>query len=611
MSIRPPIRASGFKAKRHKSKYIVPFIGSQDYTHKLGKTVGDLEVGCPIRIVKSIQIKGIEHVWFEAEGDPDTIHLAMVSKLQKPESIPVNNVGLKYEQELVYQLSGHGIAEPEGAGSTGGYDLKLIKMHQICNSRKRETVIGEVKSHPVDAAFGQLTINFDYDTGWIITDKNRKLRPTYAKRVDEMLDAPHPELTFMTVRQFLNHYHHPDDPLMGGIRAKSFRIEHPDMKPAESYLNDHDTSVVQVGGHGLYKTGKYDVTGCGLPRLKGKGLWLIRQKGENIETRCVQFKARKKSSFVNSHLDLDNPEDVIKIAIMMGHKKMRLRQSIPHIHTTNQKAPSLISTVSRAKFTLKQVFGNGRFQAHVTEKTDGMVFEVGFDDEGFFTRTAHSDKMRLPGDYTVDARRKFGSSWDPFISGQHDGIHDALMKNKNLVEYLKQTNPMRGEVFHRHQGKFDGNTVTLVGTKYYKEILGKEGAFILHTQLTENQDHVNKLTYELDDENFKFLHDDTGVTIDIDVAWQLNQLLEIEDGIKRRNHPDYSKMETISFEFKGKIYNALKDLRPMWGPEAEGYVLHPINGAPKMKIIRDGWRSTLGDNDGQQRENRRVLCNAN
>ena len=51
----------------------------------------------------------------------------------------------------------------------------------------------------------------------------------------------------------------------------------------------------------------------------------------------------------------------------------------------------------------------GKLSGTMTEKSDGMGFEVGHDDHGFYTRSSRSDKVRNAGDYTAYAKQKHGA----------------------------------------------------------------------------------------------------------------------------------------------------------------------------------------------------------
>ena len=319
---RPSIKATGHSAERHKAAYIDPFVGSEEHSHKLSGKVDDLEKGHSVRITHAHVEDGKTHVRFQAHGKGDKEYSAPASKLQKPGKAPPNQ-GHSYEENLVAKLHKHGIARPETAGSTAGSDMTLIRMHKILANKKKQKITGEIKQEANKAAFGQITLRHTEKHGWHIPEKNRQNRPTFAKHAEEMLDSKHPEHSHMTVRQYMNKHHHPDNPEKpkpDAARAKTFTVDHHNMHPAEAYLQDHHVDVLQIGGgHGLYKAGKHDPTGHGLPRLKGPGRFTIRQKTDNPSSRTIQFSPRTKTELPKSHVNLDHDEHIAKFAHSMGH----------------------------------------------------------------------------------------------------------------------------------------------------------------------------------------------------------------------------------------------------------------------------------------------------
>ena len=283
-----------------------------------------------------------------------------------------------------------------------------------------------------------------------------------------------------------------------------------------------------------------------------------------------------------------------------------IRSGLPHIHSEHPGAPSLTSTVSRAHSSLHALIRTGRVKGHVTEKTDGMAFEMGHDEHGFYTRTSRSEKMRNRGDYARAAKAKFGKGFDPTISGHHDALHHALQQNKNLQRYLRNHKEkfgsvrMKGEAFHRPQGIQDGHHITFVGTKYHTKHLGSEGAFILHHRLPENHGHSLSSLSSLNDEKMKFHHDGVDHHVDVDVSNERDRLSKVDPDIRRKNHPHYGELQDIARSVHKKVAAAVGKNKPKWGPETEGHVLHSHDSnAPRVKVVAADFRDRKKRTEGK------------
>lgn len=274
-----------------------------------------------------------------------------------------------------------------------------------------------------------------------------------------------------------------------------------------------------------------------------------------------------------------------------------IRSGLPHIHSDHPGAPSLTSTVSKAKDQLHSLIHTGRVKGHVTEKTDGMAFECGHDENGFYTRTSRSEKMRHKGDYAKAAKAKFGKDYNKSISGNHDRLHHALHQNENLQKYLRNhaekhgSVRMKGEVFHRPQGIEHDGHITFVGTKYHTKHLGSEGAFVLHHRLPENHGHAHGSIHALSDGKMKFHHDDVEHHVDVDVSHERDRLKKVDPGIKKKAHPHYAELQSIAQSVHSKVAKAVGKNKPKWGPETEGHVLHPHDhNAPRVKVVAADFR---------------------
>lgn len=265
----------------------------------------------------------------------------------------------------------------------------------------------------------------------------------------------------------------------------------------------------------------------------------------------------------------------------------KLRKRLPHV-------------VDLTQFQFNELINSGKIQGHVTEKTDGMAFELGFDENGFYTRTSNSNKMRNVGDYYTTALNKFGSdkNFNPELSKKFDSIHGDFQSNHNLQKYLKPNNFLQGEIFHIPSGKLseDGKYVRFVGTNYSTNKMGKKGMFILHTRLLSRCNNPENISL-LSDNNYTFDHDSNGQTINLDVNDIRKKFKNLNHNIlKSRKKSDQTAKEIETKKFlnlKKHLHNKLVKYsfvhKPKWGKETEGVVIHPINSlsssAPKIKLV--------------------------
>lgn len=244
------------------------------------------------------------------------------------------------------------------------------------------------------------------------------------------------------------------------------------------------------------------------------------------------------------------------------------------------------------------MLGDGTVHGHVTEKSDGMAFEIGHDEHGVYTRTSRSEKMRRVGDYTKAAKAKFGDSMDPTISKHFDDIHHHLTSNPNLTKHLRHTGgSIKGELYHRPQGTPIGpHHVRFVGTAYDTRKMGKHGSFIVHSRLPENASLKVSHVHKLGDDNFKFDHDH----VDHDIHIPMHDLKERHAAINTdilhsrkkvdAEHKDIEKrkFESIKDEIHKRVAAHTAKVHPKWGPETEGHVIHPHASnpdAPRVKIV--------------------------
>ena len=76
------------------------------------------------------------------------------------------------------------------------------------------------------------------------------------------------------------------------------------------------------------------------------------------------------------------------------------------------------------------------------------------------------------------------------------------------------------------------------------------------------------------------------------MSHEREKLKSVADGIKKKNHPDYDKLKQISASVKKKVSAAVGKNKPKFGPETEGFVIHPHHeGAPKVKVVDPNFAS--------------------
>ena len=309
---RGAMTASGPASIEHEKKYITPHIGSKEFTHVLDKNHAGVPAGSKLRITKAERLDGKLHVHAFDDNTKES-HVIPISKIRKPGEAPKNE-GHNYEIATFERFKKAGItpADATHAGSTAGTDVPIE------NKRKKEVhkgniISGEVKEGTT-AAMGQLTINHTPENGWHITDKARKNRPKYASAIEKA--------------GLIDHMNKTQDPDKHTIettasgRAKSITFKHPDLSPAVSYLKDHHVDVLHVGsGYGTYKVNSKDVTDHGLPPIKGKGKFIIREKqAGNKRARTIAFHPDGVKGLEKSHVNLDNDDHLEHFAKTLGHR---------------------------------------------------------------------------------------------------------------------------------------------------------------------------------------------------------------------------------------------------------------------------------------------------
>ena len=273
----------------------------------------------------------------------------------------------------------------------------------------------------------------------------------------------------------------------------------------------------------------------------------------------------------------------------------KMRQGLPHFRD-----------LKPADF--HKLVSSGRIKGHVTEKTDGLAFGMGYDKDGFYTRSARSDKVRTPGEYTAYGKRKYGEDHESPFSAHYDKIHELLQNNPKLVQHLKdlhhksggQDVSMKGEMFWKPLGEHSEKGVKFVGTHYDPSKMGSHGKFVLHTKLPENSLHNHKTVSELGDEHINFDHDKVANgEVGVDVSKELEDFNSLDhEKMNSRKKSDSEakehnkrKFQAIKDSVEGKLREHINSrIKPKFGNETEGHVFHPTKeGQPRFKLTSDSF----------------------
>lgn len=283
--------------------------------------------------------------------------------------------------------------------------------------------------------------------------------------------------------------------------------------------------------------------------------------------------------------------------------------SIPHIHTMHRK--DFHALMQQEWIDLQ----------NITEKTDGYAFRFGRDKDGFWSMSSQSggNKMRTKYCYydRVEARElETGKPGNRDAAKVFGSVHSLLALNRPLQAMLLLNGPdicIPGEVLLR-RGKEtwdDAKIFQPVGTRYYTEGVGSCGKFIVHTQHPNNTGQMN-LDQKFGDDYINFDHDRFSLfgQVDEDLMY-----IDIERIAKYYNKLDHGLMlgrktkknaeqidnermqgqdfQNIVSDTVDAVFVNQLDIKPKWGPETEGYVVHPTEAYPKQprfKVISTSFR---------------------
>ena len=315
------------KAERHTNQYITPYLpGGKKHdkagTHEVAADVKGLNAGEKVtihshHIVTDEKGKQTHHVTVSKPGSRAKITIP-TSKLLKP--TVRRNRGFEQEGALAQRLNQHGLMEGGGAGFTGGNDFHLIDKRTSTKKKIRGTeghppegIQGEHKSDIKTTAFGQITLSRHPETGrWHIDDKARGKRPEYAKHVENATITVNGKK-----KSLLDHLN--DTEPQGTSNKSGFYTDETSTAPAHAYLRDHHVDVLHIDSHGTYRAGmsaESDRQQLGLPALKGKGKFRVRQKTDDPNKRTVQFSI---TDLEKSSVHLGNDEHLAALKKKLGH----------------------------------------------------------------------------------------------------------------------------------------------------------------------------------------------------------------------------------------------------------------------------------------------------
>lgn len=288
-----------------------------------------------------------------------------------------------------------------------------------------------------------------------------------------------------------------------------------------------------------------------------------------------------------------------------------VRQGLPHITTmTHDQFSNLVN--------------GGQIHIHkVTEKTDGIPHEFGYDEGGFYTRSKGTGeaKVRSPEEYHTLAKKKAEggrSVYNPDKADTFGHIHRMLSDNPNLQEYLKRRHAgekkdirVKGEMFYKplSQESEKKGERRFVATSYRTDHMAKHGKFVIHSELPENAGHdVEHFKNKLSSSDLNFDHDKIQHGKgSIDVSKEAEQLKGINRDLlnarttktnKAAKEAETTKFNKIKARVSSKTDRGISKLniKPKWGSETEGFVVHPSSNnpnAPRFKVTSAGQRKKM------------------
>lgn len=288
-----------------------------------------------------------------------------------------------------------------------------------------------------------------------------------------------------------------------------------------------------------------------------------------------------------------------------------VRQGLPHITTMDHD--QLSSLVKGGKVHIDKV----------TEKTDGIPHEFGYDEKGFYTRSKGTGeaKVRSPEEYHELAKKKAEggrSVYNPDKANTFGHIHLMLHGNQALQKHLAERQKksggdirVKGEMFYMplsQESEHKGER-RFVATSYKTSHMGKMGKFVIHSELPENKDHdVEHFKNNLSSSDLNFDHDKIeSKKASIDVSDEIKGLDSIDKNLlkarttksnKAAKEAEQKKLDRVRNAVSKKVdaHFSSTSIAPKWGTETEGFVIHPPkanSSAPRFKVTSEGQRQKM------------------
>ena len=247
--------------------------------------------------------------------------------------------------------------------------------------------------------------------------------------------------------------------------------------------------------------------------------------------------------------------------------------------------------------------------SNVTEKTDGFVFQIGYDSTGFYTQSSSSShfKMRTPMDYFHRHIERNGHS-NFKVPAAFAQVHAIFEENLSLVALLKgeftKTDKeviLKGEMFYKPLGSphYSPGYQNFNAIPYNTDLMAAAGSFILHENLPENQWITGYfLKHAVSDRHISFDGDriilsttrsltpkalDLISTLDLDLLRARKK--PSNKTAKEAEHENFDKIKSMVSDDLDIIFHG-RTIRPKWGRYTEGFVIHPSSTRPNAPIVK-------------------------
>lgn len=271
----------------------------------------------------------------------------------------------------------------------------------------------------------------------------------------------------------------------------------------------------------------------------------------------------------------------------------RLREPIREILGDDPRRPSITTTVSTSAERLKTLINGGHLECFVTEKIDGMTFEVGVDNTSFFTRTASSEKYRCERDFE-DQIEHYPHLAEHFTWLKT--IHFHLFTDHNLYRFLSNNRTsIKGELIPLPLSSSAGSTIRFNVCSYSTDQMGSFGLFAPYTQV--NRKTFRPIYADLGTNMLPFISDANKELTDSYFRLDVSDLKEIlaskgfydaRAKITFRSDPRWETVVKCAETLRNRIRQRFMSFAPHIGPDIEGWVIHPIRG-DRYKIMHPGF----------------------